>query len=112
MRILLTLALVNGWATRQVDFVLAFPQAPLECDLFMRLPVGFQFEYGNSKTHVLKLKRNLYGQRQAGKVWFDHLSKGSINIGFKKSEVDECVFTRGTTIFMCYVDDGIFVDPS
>ena len=110
-RLLLTLALVNKWATRQVDFVLAFPQVLFECDLYMRLPVGFQFEHDDSKTHVLKLRKNLYGQKQAGKVWFDHLSKGLINIGFKRSEVDECVFTRRNTIFMCYVDDGIFSDP-
>ena len=77
----------------------------------MRLPVGFQFEYGDSKTHVLTLKKYSYGQKQAEKVWFDHLSKGLFDIGFKRSEVDECVFTRGTTIFMCYVDDGIFSDP-
>ena len=44
-------------------------------------------------------------------MWFDHLTKGLKSIGFVPSEVYECVFTRGTTIFMCYVDDGIFADP-
>eukprot|EP00957_Ditylum_brightwellii_P209551 15362232-Ditylum_brightwellii.AAC.2 len=27
-------------------------------------------------------------------------------------EVDECVFYRGNTMFLCYVDDGIFIGPS
>lgn len=112
IRLILTLAIVNRWATRQVDFVLAFPQAPIECDLYMRLPVGFEFEHGDAKTHVLKLTKNLYGQKQAGKVWFDHLAKGLKDIGFKSSAIDECVFTRGSTLFMCYVDDGIFADPN
>jgi hypothetical protein len=44
-------------------------------------------------------------------VWYDHLKTGLQKIGFKPSAVDECVFTRGSTIFMCYVDDGIFADP-
>ena len=76
VRLLLTLALVNKWVSRRVDSMLVFPQAPLECDLYMRLPVRFDFEHGNLNTHILKLKKNLYGQKQAGKIWFDHLSKG------------------------------------
>ena len=78
----------------------------------MKLPAGFQFEYGNSRTHVLKLKKNLYGQKQAGKMWFDYLSNGLKDIGFVVSDVDECVFTRGINVFMCYVDDSIFADPN
>eukprot|EP00957_Ditylum_brightwellii_P204899 15341286-Ditylum_brightwellii.AAC.1 len=26
-------------------------------------------------------------------------------------EVDKCVFYRGSTMFLCYVNDGIFVGP-
>ena len=35
VRTLLTLALTKGWITRQIDFVLAYPQADVECDLYM-----------------------------------------------------------------------------
>jgi hypothetical protein len=34
----LILALLYSWHTRQIDFVLTFPQADVECDLFMHLP--------------------------------------------------------------------------
>eukprot|EP00957_Ditylum_brightwellii_P008227 622272-Ditylum_brightwellii.AAC.1 len=33
-------------------------------------------------------------------------------MGFVQSSIDECVFYRGTTIFLCYLDDGIFAGPS
>jgi hypothetical protein len=40
MRLLLTLTLVLGWFTRQIDFVLAFPQADTRTDSFMEVPAN------------------------------------------------------------------------
>jgi Reverse transcriptase (RNA-dependent DNA polymerase) len=66
IRLLLVLALLHSWFTLQIDFVLAYPQAPVECELFMQIPHGFTIAGGNRKTHALKILRNLYGQKQAG----------------------------------------------
>jgi hypothetical protein len=41
IRFFLTLAVINNWHTRQLDFLLAFTQADIEQDLYMRLPAGF-----------------------------------------------------------------------
>lgn len=41
---LLTLAILNGWETRQIDFVLAFPQAKVDCPMFMEVPQGCNVE--------------------------------------------------------------------
>jgi Reverse transcriptase (RNA-dependent DNA polymerase) len=112
IRIFLIVALLNDWHTRQIDFVLAYPQADIECDLYMEIPFGFEFE-GNRETHVLKLKKNLYGQKQAGRVWNLHLHKGlTEKLGFTQSAVDPCVYFRGTTVLMIYVDDGILTSPN
>jgi hypothetical protein len=111
IRLLLVLSVINKWHTRQVDFVLAYPQADIEFDMYMELPKGIETKYGNGKTHVLKLLKNLYGQKQAGRVWNQHLVKGLKEIGFKQSKVDECVFFRDNVIFIVYVDDGIFASP-
>jgi hypothetical protein len=110
IRLFLTLALIKGWHTRQVDFVLAYPQADIETELYMEVPQGFEFQ-GSRKTHCLRLIKNLYGQKQAGRVWNQHLHKGLIKMGFTQSKIDECVYFRGTTIFLCYVDDSILIDP-
>eukprot|EP00957_Ditylum_brightwellii_P054113 4098793-Ditylum_brightwellii.AAC.2 len=74
----------------------------------MALPAGIVIKYINSKTHVLKLECNLYGQKHDGRVWNLFLSTKLKKIGFTQSCVDECVFYRGNIIFICYVDDGIF----
>jgi hypothetical protein len=41
VRLVLTLSLLNGFKTRQVDFVQAFTQAPLDCPIYMEVPAGF-----------------------------------------------------------------------
>ena len=68
--------------------------------------------HGNGKTHVLKLLKNVYGQRQAGRVWNQHPKDKLLKIGFRQSKHDECLFFRDNVIFIVYVDDGIFTSPS
>ena len=74
----------------------------------MKLPKGVKKIYGNGKKHVLKIKKNLYGGKNAGKIWFNHLKEALKNIGFEQSQADNCVFYRKGVIFMFYIDDGLF----
>ncbi len=48
---------------------MAYPQAPIEMDIYMKLPQGIQTKHGNSKEHVLKLEEIICGQKQAGRMW-------------------------------------------
>ena len=112
VRLLICFALIQKWSIRQVDFVQAFCQAPIEMDMYMELPHGISVKGGSNKTHVLKLLANIYGQKQGGKIWHDYLVDKLISIGFSRSSVDSCVFYRGTTIFILYVDDGLAFDIS
>ena len=41
--------------------------------MYMELLKGVKTKYGDGKMHVLKLLKNLYGQRQGGLVWNLHL---------------------------------------
>jgi hypothetical protein len=88
---------------------MAYPQAPIEMDIYRELPQGIQTKLGNSKEHVLKLEKNIYGQKQAGHVWNSFLVDKLMSIGFTTSLIDDCVFFHGDIIFMVYVDDGIFL---
>ena len=73
VRTLLTLSAINNWHTRQIDYVLAFPQAPVEKELYMAIPSGIDVSEGDKKDYALKLHRNVYGQKQAGRVWYNYL---------------------------------------
>ena len=44
MRLMLTLTLVHKWHSCQIDYVSAFPQAPIEKETFTRIPPGMQVD--------------------------------------------------------------------
>jgi hypothetical protein len=73
IRLLIVFGILFDWALCQVDFVMAYPQAPIEMDMYMELPTGIHTKHGISKDHVLKLLTNIYGQKQAGRVWNSYL---------------------------------------
>ncbi len=102
------LFIIHKWKTRHVDFVLAFLQADIECKMYIELPHGVEMKHGRGKTHALKLLKNLYGKKQAGRAWYIHLHTKLIGIGFKQSVYDNCLYYRGTTIFTIYIDNGVF----
>ena len=78
VRFFISLAILSNWHTRRLDFVLAYTQADIERDLYMKLPTGFTvpgrtISEQDRRDYVLKLEKNLYGQKQAGRVWYLHL---------------------------------------
>jgi hypothetical protein len=111
IRLLLVFTLIYGWKTKQIDFVLAYTQADVECDLYMEIPKGFEV-VGEPSDYVLKLKKNLFGQKQAGRVWNKHLVNKLESVGFKQSVIDECLFYKGSSMFILYTDDSILVGPN
>lgn len=112
IRTLLILAAYHGWYTRQIDYVLAFPQAPIEREIFMKIPGGFKVVDGKNEDYVLRLHRNVYGGKAASRTFYQYLSQKLIEeVGFKRSEVDECVFYRGSVMYVLYTDDSILAGP-
>ena len=111
VRLFLILSLILGWKSRQLDFVMAYPQAPAEMPLYMRLPQGYKREGISRKTHALKLMRNVYRQKQAGRVWNKYMDQGMKEIGFKPSAFDPCLYYHGAIIFLVYIDDCIIFGP-
>jgi hypothetical protein len=75
----------------------------------MELPQGIKTTTGNTKDHVLKLLKNLYGQKQAGRVWNSFLVDKLTSLGYTSSLIDDCVFFCGDIIFMVYADNCIFL---
>jgi hypothetical protein len=109
IRLMIKFDILFQWSLRQVDFIMAYPQAPIEMNIYVELSQGIETAKGNSEDYVLKLLMNIYGQKQAGHVWNKYLVEEMNLIGFKQSLIDDCVFYHGDIIFMVYVDDGIFI---
>jgi hypothetical protein len=112
IRLLLTMTAVHKWHTKQLDFVLAFPQAPVDRDIYMKIPKGFELDQGDPNDYVLQLHKNVYGQKQAGRVWNKYLVNKLVKeLKFVQSKTDECVFYRGSTMYVLYTDDSILAGP-
>jgi len=89
IRMMLTLTIIHGWKSRKLDVVLAYPHANIYSNIYMRLPNGLELNDGKTHcTHVLKLLKNIYRLKQAGKVWNKHLHQGLINLEYRQSKVD------------------------
>jgi hypothetical protein len=91
IKLLLAIVLVNSWHTIQLDYVLAYPQAPIDRDLNMHIPKGFEVTgYGiyeeNAHEFILKIHKNLYGGKAAGRIWNQYLVKKLVKVGFTQSK--------------------------
>jgi hypothetical protein len=111
VRIILAIAHIHNLDSKSIDFVLAFPQAELDVDIWMELPRGMAPDHDEDNKHlyVLKLKKNLYGLKQASFNWFDKLKTGLVDRDFKPSKVDPCLYYKKGMIVLTYVDDCIIV---
>ncbi len=116
VRLTLILSLLSSLKSQQVDYVSAYTQAPLDCELFLNIPPGFIVQnntliFSGSSTKgvnqdwALKLKKNMYGLKQAGNNWFHCLKQSLIDRGFTQSSIDPCLFIRNNCIVIVYVDD-------
>ena len=114
LRTLFILGKVLGWSSRKVDYVQAFPQAELDENehIYMHLPRGLHVDDAKHRSdYVLKLKKNLYGLKQASYNWSELLKSGLIQLGFTQSKVDPCLYFKDDVICAIYVDDTIFWSP-
>nr|GEZ37871.1 copia protein [Tanacetum cinerariifolium]GEZ38159.1 copia protein [Tanacetum cinerariifolium] len=66
----------------------------------------------DNPNHVYKLKKDLYGLKEAQRAWYDMLSSFLISQDFSKGLVDPTMFTRRNSndllLVQIYVDDIIF----
>jgi hypothetical protein len=60
----------------------------------------------------MKVLHNVYGSRQGGRMFNKYLVKKLLSIGFEQSQVDACVFYKGTMMYVLYTDDSILAGPS
>eukprot|EP00957_Ditylum_brightwellii_P176735 13461692-Ditylum_brightwellii.AAC.1 len=90
----LILSIINQWETCQIDFVMAYPHTNIECNLYTKLSFGVEAVDETGDGFVLELKKNIYRQKQAGRVWHEHLKVALEDIGFVVSKIDDCVFYK------------------
>jgi hypothetical protein len=114
IHLLLALCNIHGLESKSIGFVLAFPQADLNENIWMELPTGIVVsgKSDKSRAYVLKLKKSLYGLKQASLNWFKKLKLGLIDRGFAPSEINPCLYLKENMVLLIYVNDCIIISPS
>ena len=111
IRIVLAIAAYHDYEIWQMDVKTAFLNGFLEEVVYMTQPEGFLDPSNPNK--VCKLKRSIYGLKQASRSWnfrFDQVIK---KFDFLRSEEEPCVYMKFSgskvVILVLYVDDILLI---
>lgn len=109
LRLILTVAARRNASARQADVKNAYLNADFHEEAYLRPPPlyeefrpGFQRTSPNGRPIVFKLKKCLYGTKQAGRGWYQKLRSTFQSLGYSVCQSDEAVFFK-------FNEDGTYV---
>ncbi|OWZ05487.1 Gag-pol Polyprotein [Phytophthora megakarya] len=89
VQLVLLISMFLGLECKHVDFVTAFLNGELnDVDIYMEQPEGYE----DGTDRVCRLRKSLYGLKQASKVWNDTLHKILVEIRFVQCTHDAGVY--------------------
>ena len=110
IRILLAIAAYYDYEIWQMDVKTAFLNGNLQEDVYMTQPEGFESE---DKTKVCKLKRSIYGLKQASRSWNIRFDETIKEFDFIKNPDEPCVYKKevdqNVVFLILYVDDILLI---
>ena len=117
IRLVLALAAARDYNLSSIDIRQAYLQAEITEDLFMRPPPGVWPFDSQRRPLVCKLRRSLYGLKQAGREWAVLFTSFLVTWGMARSVIDPCLYTftatTGAILWVCvYVDDALLADSN
>lgn len=109
IHLVLAIAVSQGWSLCQLDVNNAFLQSTLNEYVFMQQPPGFV--HSQFLEYVYKLKKVIFGLRQAPHAWYNELRSFLLANGFSNSHCDTSLFiwnnSTVTLYLLVYVDNLI-----
>jgi hypothetical protein len=108
IRTVLSMAAVEDLDIVQFDVKTAFLHGEISEEIYMKQPIGFEDARWPKK--VCRLRKAIYGLKQASCVWNKRFNEWLIANGLFSTGADPCVyFSRDTPrlILTIFVDDGI-----
>lgn len=105
----ISIAITSSWAIRQLYMKNAFLHGYLNEEVYMRQPPGFT--HPDFPEHVCRLRKAIYGLKQAPWAWFQRFSTSLFNLGFtiSRASLSLFIYKVGVVIIylLLYVDDII-----
>jgi hypothetical protein len=107
IRTIIALATKMKWKLHQMDVKTTFLNGVIKEEVYIEQPQGFEVE--DRKTHVCKLKKDLYGLKQYPGAWYGRIDNFLTSLGFTKSKADSNLYFKvmndEPVILLLYVDD-------
>jgi hypothetical protein len=111
IRMLMQLAVQHDLIVHQMDVKTAYLNAPIDHEIYIEQPEGFEVKSKENLQIVCKLNKSLYGLKQSGRNWHNLLHDYLVDQKFVQSLSDSCVYTRfnenSKVIIITWVDDMI-----
>lgn len=104
VRMMLSFALNKNYLTRQLDIPTAFLNGELEQDIYIKTPEGV-----DSDSPVLKLRKALYGLKEAPRSWNRKFHEFVTKNGLIRSSCDVCLYSGRNLWLVLFVDDILLV---
>ena len=109
LRLMLAMAVENNWEARQIDVKTAYLYGELDEEVYMEPPEGFVL----GDDEVLRLRKAIYGLKQAGRQWYLQLKEKLAKFGLCQIPSEPHTFIvhkvingiKKTLILPVYVDD-------
>jgi transposase InsO family protein len=106
VRVLIALAAHEGWQVHHMDVKSAFLNGDLLEEVYVQQPLGYV--KAGDEDKVLRLRKALYGLRQAPRAWNAKLDDSLNSLGFERCPSEHAVYRRGTGDSLLLV--GVYVD--
>lgn len=112
LRVLLAVAGRQKMTVKHLDVKSAYLYGTLSEEIYMRQPPGFVVQ---KKAHqVCRLRKSIYGLKQAARVWHQTITQILMELGFSQCKSDSCLYRKrlssGEWIYLLlYVDDILVV---
>ena len=111
IRLILLLAAAHDYDLSSIDITQAYLQADLSDDLYMRPPPNIHPFDSQGRPIVCKLRRSLYGLKQAGREWAILFARFLTSWGLVRSTIDCCLYVYPDSEHILwiavYVDDAL-----
>jgi len=108
VQMMLALAALKDWHISGLDVKTAFLYGELDEELYMEQPEGFKLP--GLEYKVMRLKRAIYGLKQAALAWWRALDKSMATLGCTRLLSDSGIFINEdkSIVIIVYVDDVLF----
>lgn len=105
----------KNWQAKQFDVGAAYLEVPAQHEQFMRLTPDM-VRVGFARTEFVRLLANFYGNPDAGRHWYRHMTALLLEFGMSQSIEAPCLFTTREgvgenmriLVVLLVVDDGLY----